>query len=82
MSDALDSLCETREKFQEETQSMISELWSLDRNKKEIFKSSLMSIIDTYHEFECQIQLYFDECLKNSQNNQRLSLESPHTKGS
>lgn len=31
---------------------MISELWGLDRNKGEIFKSTIMSVVDTFHEFE------------------------------
>jgi hypothetical protein len=31
---------------------MIDEIRMLDRNKVEIFKSSLMSVVDTHHEFE------------------------------
>eukprot|EP00347_Sterkiella_histriomuscorum_P009530 403340855 len=71
VSDALDSLCETRDKFQNQTQEMIRELWSLDRNKTEIFKSTIMSVVDTYHEFESQIQTYFEECIRQSNQNQK-----------
>lgn len=62
VSDALDSMCETREKFQRVTQEMVKELWSFDRSKTEIFKSTLMSVIETHVEFEAQVQTYFEEC--------------------
>jgi hypothetical protein len=52
VSDAVDSMCETREKFQKEIQGMLLELKALDRNKIEIFKSTLMSVVDTHFDFE------------------------------
>lgn len=64
VSDALDVMCETREHFQNETTRMVNEIKRFDRNKIEIFKSTLMSVVDTHHEFECSIQSMFVECRK------------------
>lgn len=54
---------------------MIIELRALDRNKVEIFKSTLMSVVDTHFDFEFQIQTFFDECLKQS-NQIKIQLKS------
>lgn len=55
VSDSLDRMCETRENFKSETDRMVNEIKTFDRNKVEIFKSTLMSVVDTHHEFECSI---------------------------
>ena len=76
VSDALDSMCEAREKFNAQSKEMVKEIQGLERNKLEIFKSTLMSVVDTHYEFEVQIQSFFEECSKqNASTQKQLKLE-------
>mmetsp|Transcript_32246 Transcript_32246/g.31548 ORF Transcript_32246/g.31548 Transcript_32246/m.31548 type:complete len:164 (+) Transcript_32246:1317-1808(+) len=75
VSDSSDSMFEARESFNVETLKMIDEMKGMDRNKVEVFKSSLMSFIENQKEFEVQIQLLIDECSKHS-NQSKASIQS------
>jgi hypothetical protein len=41
---------------------MLEEMRAMDGTKVEIFKSSIMSVVETQFEFEIQVQMFIDEC--------------------
>lgn len=47
MSDCLCELNEVKEHFKAETKKMIDQIRLLERNKIEIFKSSIMSVVES-----------------------------------
>jgi len=80
LSDALDSMKETREEFARETQGMLKELQRLSFVKLERFKATLMSAAEVHFDFEVDLTSIFDECQSQSVQTRKRIIEQDSSK--